>query len=93
MKIGFADFIDWDYKVESAYQIPMGGSQSSLCYLAEALAQQGHDVFLLNNTSAPGMSCGVMCLSWASTSVQRQIAGAGCLGCSSRCRIRSGTEV
>ncbi len=70
MKIGFADFIDWDYKVESAYQIPMGGSQSSLCYLAEALAQQGHDVFLLNNTSTPGMSRGVMCLSWATTSVQ-----------------------
>ena len=70
MKIRFADFIDWDYKVESAYQIPMGGSQSSLCYLAEALAQQGHDAFLLNNTLTPGMSRGVMCLSWAATSVQ-----------------------
>jgi glycosyltransferase involved in cell wall biosynthesis len=60
MRIAFADLIDWDYNVESAYQIPMGGSQSALCYLAEALAKQGHDVFLLNNTSKAGMSCGVM---------------------------------
>lgn len=70
MRIAFADFIDWDYKVESAYKIPMGGTQSTLCYLAEALAQQGHDVFLLNNTSTPGMSRGVLCLSWATTSMQ-----------------------
>jgi len=62
MKIAFADFLDWDYQVESAYKIALGGSQSALCYLAEALAKQNHEVFLLNNTSVSGMSCGVMCL-------------------------------
>lgn len=56
------DLIPWDYRIESAYQIPLGGSQSSLCYLAEQLAGQGHEVFLLNNTPSKGLSRGVMCL-------------------------------
>lgn len=60
MRIAFTDPINWNYKVESAYQMPLGGSQSALCYLAEALAKQGHDVFLVNNTSKAGMSSGVM---------------------------------
>jgi glycosyltransferase involved in cell wall biosynthesis len=60
MRIAFTDPINWDYQVESAYQMPLGGSQSALCYLAEALAKQGHDVFLVNNTSKAGMSSGVM---------------------------------
>ncbi len=71
MKIAFADFIAWDYKVESAYQMALGGSQSALCYLAETLAQQGHEVFLLNHTSEPGISRGVMCLPINTTPVQR----------------------
>lgn len=62
MRIAFVDFSPRDYKVESVYRIPVGGSESALCYLAEALATQGHDVFLLNNTSESGISCGVMCL-------------------------------
>ncbi len=61
MKIAFIDPSDWDYRVESAYEMPMGGSQSALCYLAEKLAQQGHDVFVFNQTSKPGMSRGVQC--------------------------------
>ncbi|MEG4458593.1 hypothetical protein, partial [Microcoleus sp. N9_A1] len=35
--------------------------QSAICYLAEALAAQGKEVFLLNNTSESGMSPGVDC--------------------------------
>lgn len=62
MKIAFADFVDWEYKIESVYKMPLGGSQSALCYLASALAKQGHEVFLLNETAQPGMSGGVMCL-------------------------------
>jgi tetratricopeptide (TPR) repeat protein len=62
MRIAFIDPITGGYNVESAYQMPMGGSESALCYLTEALAQQGHEVFLLNNTSVPGMSRGVICL-------------------------------
>jgi glycosyltransferase involved in cell wall biosynthesis len=62
MRIAFIDPITGDYNVESAYQVPMGGSESALCYLAEALAQQGHKVFLLNKTSVPGIFRGVICL-------------------------------
>ncbi|CAN1212562.1 hypothetical protein TUMEXPCC7403_20310 [Tumidithrix helvetica PCC 7403] len=62
MKIAFVDTIDWDYRIESAYQRPLGGSQSALCYLAEALAQQNHEVFLLNQTAETGISRGVTCL-------------------------------
>ncbi len=70
MKIAFADFIAWDYKIDSAYQMALGGSQSALCYLAEGLAQQGHEVFLVNHTSDPGISRNVMCLSLEAVSVQ-----------------------
>lgn len=63
MRIAFVDLANWDYTIESAYQMPMGGSESAACYLAEAIAKQGHEVFLLNGTSVPGMSRGVMCLS------------------------------
>ncbi|MBK4728909.1 tetratricopeptide repeat protein [Oxynema sp. CENA135] len=62
MKIAFLDLSTWDYKIESAYQIPLGGSQSALCYLAENLAKQGHEIFLLNGTKTPGRSRGVSCL-------------------------------
>ncbi|MEE3717826.1 glycosyltransferase [Tumidithrix elongata RA019] len=62
MKIAFVDTVDWNYRVESAYQRPLGGSQSALCYLAEALSQQNHEVFLLNQTLDIGMSRGVTCL-------------------------------
>ncbi|AFY80647.1 glycosyltransferase [Oscillatoria acuminata PCC 6304] len=64
MKIAFIDPSDWDYRVESAYEMPMGGSQSALCYLAEQLAQQGHEVFVFNQTSNPGISRGVNCLAF-----------------------------
>ena len=59
MRIAFLDPINWDYTVESAYQRPLGRSQSALCYFAEALAKQEHDVFLLNNTLKSDLSCGV----------------------------------
>jgi len=70
MIIAFADFTNRDYKVESAYQMALGGSESALCYLAEALAQQGQEVFLVNHTSAPGISRGVMCLPFEAVPVQ-----------------------
>lgn len=70
MKIAFADFTGTDYNVESAYQVPLGGSESACCYLVEALALQGHEVFLLNNSSIAGMSRGVMCLPWSKVSGQ-----------------------
>jgi predicted O-linked N-acetylglucosamine transferase (SPINDLY family)/glycosyltransferase involved in cell wall biosynthesis len=68
MKIAFVDCITWNYKVESVYQRALGGSQSALCYLAEALVQQGHEVFLFNRTQSPSTSCGVRCLPLSSMS-------------------------
>jgi protein O-GlcNAc transferase len=61
MKIGFLDTYTWDYNIETPYREPLGGTQSAICYLAEALAAQGNEVFLLNNTSESGISRGVDC--------------------------------
>jgi glycosyltransferase involved in cell wall biosynthesis len=62
MRIAFATLSDAEFRVDSPYQIPLGGSESALCYLAEALAQQGHEVFLLNNVYEPAVSRDVQCL-------------------------------
>lgn len=62
MKITFVDFTTFDYSINSVYQIPLGGSQSALCYLAMNLAQLGHDVFLVNHISEPQIALGVACL-------------------------------
>jgi len=67
MRIAFGDFCDWDFHAQSAELVPLGGSQSAACYLAQALARQGHEVFLLTSTKAPGRYGGVTCLSWAQT--------------------------
>lgn len=62
MKIAFLDFLNWDYTVESVYQIPLGGSHSAICYLAQELAKQKLEVFLLNNTIQAKVSYEVVCL-------------------------------
>lgn len=64
MKIGFLDNIEWDYRVDSVKHIPLGGSQSSLCYLAAALAAQNHQVYLFNSCSTLSLSLGVQCRPW-----------------------------
>ncbi|HVM81433.1 MAG TPA: glycosyltransferase [Stellaceae bacterium] len=65
MKIAFIDPIPWDYTPLTPRERPLGGSQSALCYLATSLAEQGHEVALLNNTAAPGDYAGVRCTSFA----------------------------
>jgi glycosyltransferase involved in cell wall biosynthesis len=67
MRIGFGDFSGWDFHAQTVDRQPMGGAQSAACYLARALAQRGHDVFLFSLTSTPGVFAGVNCLSWHST--------------------------
>jgi predicted O-linked N-acetylglucosamine transferase (SPINDLY family) len=62
MRIAFADLIPYDYRVESVYKEPLGGTQSALCYLAEALAQRGHQVFVFTEAHAINLSLGVICL-------------------------------
>jgi hypothetical protein len=50
------------FYVETPFQQPLGGSESALCYLAIALAQEGCEVFLLSNTPLEGTFRGVHCL-------------------------------
>jgi len=59
MKFVFLDNIDIDYTVDTPYRLPLGGSQSALCYLTEALAAQGHEVFVVNHTTVEGVVRGV----------------------------------
>ncbi len=68
MKLVFLDPIPWNYTVRTVHERPLGGGQSALCYLAEALAARGHEVTLLTNTDQPGLHHGVACRSIASTS-------------------------
>ncbi len=62
MKIAFVDLVQWNYSIQNVKEIPLGGSQSALCYLAMTLAELGHNIFLLNNITSPQISCGVSCL-------------------------------
>src|SRR5208337_1596896 len=62
MRIAFVDYTPWNYGIQTAYEAPLGGSQSALCYLAEALAREGHEVALLNQCATPGVSRGVQCV-------------------------------
>lgn len=61
MKLGFLDTFPLEYVIETPYCQPLGGSQSALCYLAEALATRGHEVFLFNNIQKATVSRGVKC--------------------------------
>ena len=61
MRIAFVDLVRWDYTIDSVYRIPLGGSQSALCYLAEELARLGYEVYLVNNSTTKGVSRGVTC--------------------------------
>lgn len=60
MKIAFLDASGWDFTIDTPYERPLGGSQSALCYLAEALAALGHEVRLLNGRADAVMSRGVL---------------------------------
>ncbi len=81
MRLLFLDPIDWDYTVETVYQQPLGGSQSALCYLAEALARRGHQVTLLSHTTRPGLYRGVSCLALTTitSEVMRSLAPDVCI--------------
>ncbi|MBD2654402.1 glycosyltransferase family 4 protein [Synechocystis sp. FACHB-383] len=62
MKIVFFDLIGFDYSVGTVFEAPLGGSQSALCYLTMNLANLGHEIFIVNQVSAPTISYGVTCL-------------------------------
>ncbi|TWA58829.1 tetratricopeptide repeat protein [Azospirillum brasilense] len=63
VKIAFLDPAGGDYTPDTPRLHPLGGSQSALCYLAEALAAAGLEVTLVNGTRTPGLVRGVRCLS------------------------------
>ncbi len=58
----FLDPLNVDYTPNTPYRQPLGGSQSALCYLAEAFAEQGHTVYLFNRNSQPRLARGVLSL-------------------------------
>jgi glycosyltransferase involved in cell wall biosynthesis len=62
MRIAFLDLTKIEYRIESVYEIPLGGSQSALCYLAEELSRLGHEIFLFKKTPGFALSLGVHCL-------------------------------
>jgi tetratricopeptide (TPR) repeat protein len=62
LRIGWASFYPRPFRTQTPYEQPLGGSESALCYLAEALAARGQDVFLLTAGGETGPSRGVACL-------------------------------
>lgn len=62
MRIGLIDFAELDYSPHTSSERPLGGMQSGISHLAMALAGRGHDVTLINRTSAPGVYSGVRSL-------------------------------
>jgi glycosyltransferase involved in cell wall biosynthesis len=57
--------------LDTPYRQPLGGSESSLCYLAEALAGRGHQVAVLHPGPGPAVSRGVCCLPLHDRSVRQ----------------------
>ncbi len=64
MKIAFGDFSGWDFHAMSVASMPLGGSHSAACYLAQELARAGHEVYFFTQTTSPGLHGGVHCHSW-----------------------------
>jgi tetratricopeptide (TPR) repeat protein len=71
LRIALACYYPQPVRTETPYEKPLGGSESALCYLAEALAGQGQEVFLLNAGGAAGLSRGVPCLPLNGAAFQR----------------------
>jgi glycosyltransferase involved in cell wall biosynthesis len=69
VRIAFLDTQKLDYTTDTPCRLPLGGSQSALCYLAAELAQLGHEVAVLNATTTPGKYRGVQFLHLAHTPV------------------------
>jgi len=59
MHILFIDPSRLQYTVDTPYERPLGGSQSSLCYLAAELVELGHSITIVNAATTPAESRGV----------------------------------
>ena len=70
--VAVIDFLHKDaaFSGETLRSAPIGGTESSVVQLAEALAQRGHDVFVFNGVPAPRHEYGVHWLPYAEASRQ-----------------------
>lgn len=59
----FFDFIPWDYDISTPQTRPLGGSQSALCYLAQALSRRDQRVITITGTKIPKKIGNIDCLS------------------------------
>lgn len=62
MRLCFVDYANWDYNVDAPLLGPLGGSHSAMCYLAAALAKDGHEITAMTGTKRPGTVLGVECI-------------------------------
>ena len=62
MRVIFVHRTIVDYTVETPYHRAVGGTEAAISYLAAELAQAGHSIVHLANTSLPGSYLGVECL-------------------------------
>jgi len=59
MKIAFHDDGPLDYTPQTPYERPLGGAESTAAYLSAAMAQRGHEVYLVNRSTFRGLVHGV----------------------------------
>jgi tetratricopeptide (TPR) repeat protein/glycosyltransferase involved in cell wall biosynthesis len=59
LRIGFACYSPLEFDGDRIERMPLGGSESGLCYLAEALAAAGHVVYLFKAGVTPACIRGV----------------------------------
>lgn len=61
MKIAFVDTSGLHYDPLTPFQKPLGGTQSAACFLSAALAERGHEVWLLGKAGDGQITSGVHC--------------------------------
>jgi tetratricopeptide (TPR) repeat protein len=59
LRLGFACYSALEFDSERLGRMPLGGSESGLCYLTEALAAAGHEVYLFKAGAVAGCARGV----------------------------------
>lgn len=62
MRLAFVDPGPLRYDLDSPGKIPLGGSESALCYLTSALSAAGHQVYFLKEGATAHWCQGVRCL-------------------------------
>jgi hypothetical protein len=71
LRLAFVCFNPLPLHLDTPCRRPLGGSESSLCYPAEALAGRGHQVAVLHRGPGPAVSRSVCCLPLHERSVRQ----------------------